>query len=79
MPGAAHLPHHWQVCHVDPRHVLFVPHHFERVRDVAAAKLREARPGWERAQEQMRSRLPEATWSALLNLLRELTRLADTA
>ncbi len=47
--------------------------------DAGAAKLREARPGWERAQERMRSRLPEGTWSALLDLLPELTRLADTA
>jgi DNA-binding MarR family transcriptional regulator len=47
--------------------------------DAGAAKLREARPRWERAQERMRSRLPEGTWSALLNLLSELTRLADTA
>src|SRR5262249_16291145 len=44
-----------------------------------AAKLREARPAWERAQERMRSLLPEGAWSGLLNLLPELTRLADTA
>src|ERR1700722_5498679 len=46
--------------------------------DAGAAKLREARPAWERAQQRMRSRLPQGTWSALLNLLPELTRLADT-
>src|SRR5271169_2867869 len=28
-----------------------------------ASKLQEARPAWERAQERMRSRLPEGTWS----------------
>jgi DNA-binding MarR family transcriptional regulator len=43
-----------------------------------AAKLREARPAWERAQERLRSRLPEGTWSGLLNLLPEVTRLADS-
>jgi len=46
--------------------------------DAGAAKLHVARPAWERAQERMRSRLPEGTWSALLELLPELTRLADT-
>ena len=50
-----------------------------RLTDAGAAKLREARPAWERAQERMRSRLPKETWSSLLNVLPELTRLADTA
>ena len=50
-----------------------------RLTDAGAAKLREARPAWERAQERMRSRLPEGTWSSLMDLLPELTRLADTA
>jgi DNA-binding MarR family transcriptional regulator len=50
-----------------------------RLTDAGAAKLREARPAWERAQERMRSLLPEGMWSALLDLLPELTRLADTA
>ena len=50
-----------------------------RLTEAGAAKLREARPRWERAQERMRLRLPEGTWSALLDLLPELTRLADTA
>jgi DNA-binding MarR family transcriptional regulator len=44
-----------------------------------AAKLREARPAWERAQERMRARLPRADWSNLLAVLPELTRLADEA
>jgi DNA-binding MarR family transcriptional regulator len=48
-----------------------------RVTDAGAAKLREARPAWERAQERLRSRLPKETWSGLLNVLPELTRLAD--
>ena len=47
--------------------------------DAGAAKLREARPAWERAQQRLRSRLPEGTWSSLMDLLPELTRLADTA
>ena len=50
-----------------------------RLTEAGAAKLHEARPAWERAQERMRSRLPEGTWSALLHLLPELTHLADTA
>jgi DNA-binding MarR family transcriptional regulator len=47
--------------------------------DAGAAKLTQARPAWERAQERMRSRLPKADWSSLLALLPELTRLADEA
>jgi DNA-binding MarR family transcriptional regulator len=50
-----------------------------RLTDAGAAKLHEARPAWERAQERMRSRLPKETWSSLLDLLPELTRRADTA
>ena len=50
-----------------------------RLTDAGAAKLQEARPAWERAQERLRSRLPKETWSSLLDLLPELTRLADTA
>jgi DNA-binding MarR family transcriptional regulator len=48
-----------------------------RLTDAGLAKLRAARPAWERAQERMRSRLPEGTWSSLLALLPELTQLAD--
>ena len=47
--------------------------------DAGAAKLEEALPAWERAQERMQSRLSKGTWSSLLDLLPELTRLADTA
>ena len=50
-----------------------------RLTDAGAAKLREARPAWERAQERMRSLLPKTTWSRLFDILPELTRLADTA
>jgi DNA-binding MarR family transcriptional regulator len=48
-----------------------------RLTDAGAAKLGEARPAWERAQERLRSRLPKGIWSGLLELLPELTRLAD--
>jgi DNA-binding MarR family transcriptional regulator len=48
-----------------------------RLSDAGAAKLHEARPAWERAQERLRSRLPEGTWASLMDLLPELTRLAD--
>ena len=49
-----------------------------RLTDDGAAKLQEARPAWERAQGRLRSRLPKGTWSSLLDLLPELTRLADS-
>ena len=49
-----------------------------RLTDAGAAKLREARPAWERAQERLRSRLPKGTWASLLDLLPELTQLVDT-
>ena len=50
-----------------------------RLTDAGAAKLHEARPAWERAQERLRSRLPKGTWASLMDLLPELTQLADTA
>src|SRR5882672_1614004 len=50
-----------------------------RLTEAGAAKLREARPAWERAQERMRSRLPEGAWSGLLAALPDLARLADEA
>jgi DNA-binding MarR family transcriptional regulator len=50
-----------------------------RLTDAGAAKLREALPRWERAQQRLRSRLPKETWLNLLELLPELTQLADTA
>ena len=50
-----------------------------RLTDAGAAKLREARPAWERAQERLRSRLPKEIWASLLDLLPELARLADIA
>jgi DNA-binding MarR family transcriptional regulator len=50
-----------------------------RLTDTGAAKLQEARPAWERAQERMRLRLPKGTWASLLDVLPELARLADAA
>src|SRR5262249_32733253 len=50
-----------------------------RLTDAGTAKVREARPAWERAPERMGSRLPEETWSSLMGVLPELARLADTA
>jgi DNA-binding MarR family transcriptional regulator len=50
-----------------------------RLTDAGAAKLREARPAWERAQERLRSRLSKEIWASLLDLLPELTRPADIA
>jgi len=50
-----------------------------RLTGTGAAKLREARPAWERAQERMRSRLPPEAWSSLLAVLPDLARLADEA
>jgi DNA-binding MarR family transcriptional regulator len=52
---------------------------FVRLTDAGAAKLTEARPAWERAQERMRSRLTKADWSSLLAVLPEITHLADGA
>jgi DNA-binding MarR family transcriptional regulator len=50
-----------------------------RVTEAGAAKLRMARPARERAQERMRSRLPDGTWSGLLATLPELARFANEA
>src|ERR1700682_1967952 len=40
-----------------------------RLTEAGAAKLRKARPAWERAQERMRSRMPDGAWSGLLAAL----------
>jgi DNA-binding MarR family transcriptional regulator len=50
-----------------------------RVTEAGAAKLRTARPAWKRAQQRMRSQLPEGTWSGLLAALPDVVRLADQA
>jgi DNA-binding MarR family transcriptional regulator len=38
------------------------PEKLVRLTEAGAAKLREARPAWERAQERLRSRLPKEIW-----------------
>jgi DNA-binding MarR family transcriptional regulator len=50
-----------------------------RLTEAGAAKLRQGRPAWERAQARMRSRLPDEAWSGLLAALPDLVRLADEA
>jgi DNA-binding MarR family transcriptional regulator len=50
-----------------------------RLTTAGAAKLTEACPAWERAQERLRARLPKDQWSGLLAALPELARLADEA
>jgi DNA-binding MarR family transcriptional regulator len=50
-----------------------------RLTEAGAATLRQARPAWGRAQERMRSRLPDGVWSGLLATLPNLARLADLA
>jgi DNA-binding MarR family transcriptional regulator len=48
-----------------------------RLTESGRAKLGQAKPAWERAQERLRSRLPAGTWSGLLATLPDLARLAD--
>jgi DNA-binding MarR family transcriptional regulator len=48
-----------------------------RLSAAGAAKLRQARPAWDRAQGRMRSRLPKGKWATLMALLPELAQLAD--
>jgi DNA-binding MarR family transcriptional regulator len=50
-----------------------------RLTEAGVAKLRQARPAWDRAQERLRSLLPDAAWSELLTVLPNLARLADEA
>jgi DNA-binding MarR family transcriptional regulator len=50
-----------------------------RLTEAGAAKLRQARPAWERAQERLRSRLPGGVWSGLLATVPDLARLTDEA
>jgi DNA-binding MarR family transcriptional regulator len=50
-----------------------------RLTAAGAAKLRQARPAWERAQQRLRSRLPDGAWSGLLATLPDLARWADEA
>ena len=50
-----------------------------RLTKAGAAKLRNARPAWARAQKRMRSRLADGAWSSLLAAIPDLARLADEA
>jgi len=43
------------------------------------AKLRQARPAWERAQRRLQSRLPKREFAALLAALPDLARVAHEA
>ena len=47
-----------------------------RITEGGQAKLEEARPAWERAQERMRALLPEGAWRGLMEVLPDVSRLA---
>ena len=48
-----------------------------RLTKLGLAKLAKAGPAWERAQDRLRTRLPKTAWSSLLEMLPDVTRLAD--
>jgi DNA-binding MarR family transcriptional regulator len=50
-----------------------------RITESGEAKMMEALPAWERAQQRLRSRMPEAAWGGLLAALPDLVRMADEA
>jgi DNA-binding MarR family transcriptional regulator len=50
-----------------------------KITSSGVAKLKEARPKWKRAQQRMRSSLPEGVWQNLLILLPEVARQAAEA
>jgi DNA-binding MarR family transcriptional regulator len=47
--------------------------------EAGTAKLAQARPAWERAQERLQALLPQGAWQALLALLPEVVRLTAGA
>jgi DNA-binding MarR family transcriptional regulator len=49
------------------------------ITDLGTAKLKEARPAWERAQERMQALLPEGVWTNLLSVLADVARVASDA
>jgi DNA-binding MarR family transcriptional regulator len=49
------------------------------ITEAGAAKLEEARPAWERAQQRMRSLLPEGVWQELMAVLPDVARRAAEA
>jgi DNA-binding MarR family transcriptional regulator len=44
------------------------------ITEAGAAKLEQARPAWERAQQRMRSLLPEEVWQELMAVLPDVAR-----
>jgi DNA-binding MarR family transcriptional regulator len=50
-----------------------------KITDEGAAKLEEAEPAWERAQERLRTRLPDGVWQHLLTVLPDVARLTVDA
>ena len=46
------------------------------ITEAGSAKLEEARPAWERAQQRMQSLLPEEVWQELMAVLPEVARRA---
>jgi DNA-binding MarR family transcriptional regulator len=49
------------------------------ITEAGAAKLEEARPAWERAQQRMRSLVPEGVWQELMAVLPDVARRAAEA
>ena len=46
-----------------------------RITDAGLAKVKEARPAWERAQARIQALLPEGAWRGLMEILPEVARL----
>jgi DNA-binding MarR family transcriptional regulator len=49
------------------------------ITEAGVAKLEQARPAWERAQQRMRSLLPEGVWQELMAVLPDVARLTAEA
>lgn len=49
------------------------------ITEAGRAKIEEARPAWERAQERLRSALPHGVWQNLLAVLPDVAQLTDAA
>jgi DNA-binding MarR family transcriptional regulator len=49
------------------------------ITEAGKAKLEEARPAWERAQERMRTVLPKGVWQNLLAVLPDVAQMAEVA
>ena len=48
-----------------------------RITAAGVAKLKEARPAWERAHTRIQALLPEGAWRGLMEILPEVARLTD--